>query len=134
VTRQVEGNQAVVFREPSLQLMAEYTTAGRVAVDQKHRQAALAALLDRQGAVRCEEGVLPSRNTHMAEKAEPLETLQPGISASKTPCPISATSLCAKYRRPSTRTVHRRPHDAIHTHTARTHDRASGGEMTLTFI
>jgi hypothetical protein len=55
----------VFFREPSLQLMAEYTTAGRGAVDQKHRKAALAALLGREGPVRGVESVPPSRNTHM---------------------------------------------------------------------
>jgi hypothetical protein len=33
-------------------------------MDQQHRYAALTALLDREGAVRCDDGVLPSRNAH----------------------------------------------------------------------
>ena len=33
-------------------------------MDQEHRYAALTALLDREGAVRCDDGVLPSRNAH----------------------------------------------------------------------
>jgi hypothetical protein len=64
VARQTEGDKAVVLREPSLQLMAENATAGRIAMDQEHWYAALAALLDRQGAVRCDDGVLPSQNVH----------------------------------------------------------------------
>jgi hypothetical protein len=54
----------VIFRERSLQLMAENGTTGRIAVDQEHRYAALTSLLDREGAVRCDDGVLPSRNHH----------------------------------------------------------------------
>jgi hypothetical protein len=40
--------------------MAENATAGRIAMDQEHRDAALTALLDREGTVRCDDGVLPS--------------------------------------------------------------------------
>jgi hypothetical protein len=39
--------------------MAENATAGRIAMDE-HRDAALTALLDREGTVRCDDGVLPS--------------------------------------------------------------------------
>jgi len=33
-------------------------------MDQEHRYPALTALLDREGAARCGDGVLPSRNAH----------------------------------------------------------------------
>ena len=64
VARKVEGDQPVIFCEPSLQLMAENATAGRIAVDQEYRYAALTTLLDRELAVRCDDGVLPSRTVH----------------------------------------------------------------------
>jgi hypothetical protein len=44
--------------------MAENATAGRIAVDQEYRYAALTTLLDRELAVRCDDGVLPSRTVH----------------------------------------------------------------------
>ena len=37
MVRLVEGDEAVVFRDPSLQLMAENATAGRIAMDPEHR-------------------------------------------------------------------------------------------------
>ena len=33
-------------------------------MDQEHRYVALTALLNREGAMRCDDGVLPSRNAH----------------------------------------------------------------------
>jgi hypothetical protein len=64
VARQVEGDQAVIFGEPSLQLMLENTSAGRIAMDHQHRHSAATALLDREGAVRCNDTVLPGRSAH----------------------------------------------------------------------
>src|SRR3981081_4767291 len=60
MARQIEGDQAVTFREGSMQLVTENLAAERIAVDQEHRHAALATLLHRQGAVRRDNGMLAS--------------------------------------------------------------------------
>jgi hypothetical protein len=66
VTRQIEGDEAMIFRDLSLHLIAENATAKRIAMDQQHRYAALAALLDSEGTVRCGHNLLPSRDGHAA--------------------------------------------------------------------
>jgi hypothetical protein len=56
--RQIESNQTMVFREGSFHLIAKDAAAGRVSVDQKCREAAMAGFLDRDRAVRRRECVL----------------------------------------------------------------------------
>lgn len=51
VPRQVEGDQAVAFRQASSELMAKNVAAERVAVNEQHRETALAVLHHRNGAV-----------------------------------------------------------------------------------
>lgn len=63
---QVERNETAVFRESSLQLMTKNTAAKRIAMDQQHRYFALATFLNGEGAVRCVDNLLPSRDAHSA--------------------------------------------------------------------
>jgi hypothetical protein len=57
----VEDDEAGIFYEPSVQLMGEKRTIGRIVVDQEHRYAVLTNLLDHAGALQCDDGVLPGR-------------------------------------------------------------------------
>jgi hypothetical protein len=46
VARQIEGDEAMIFRNLSLHLIAENATAKRIAMDQQDWHAAMATLLD----------------------------------------------------------------------------------------
>src|SRR6516225_6883471 len=80
--RQIERNEAMILRDLPLHLIAENATTKRIAMDQQHWYAALAALLNCEGTVRCGYHALPSRlDDHtVAISASTLRT-SPGSSS-----------------------------------------------------